>query len=135
VTAPPTCVIPFRNVGVSTAIIDHVRANSTGEWVEGTFSHHALPPAEEGRAAFTLPEVAQQFLAVEIAYTDIAGEQATRTRLTLVEDDMGGWRIKGVALYNGPDGRPRARTGDLFPGSMGQEYRRETERRRLFGDN
>jgi hypothetical protein len=61
------CSIQFRNVGVSTAIIDHVRANSTGPWVEGTCSHHALPPAENGLAAFTLPEGAEQFLAVEIA--------------------------------------------------------------------
>lgn len=111
------CKIPMQNVGSGAALI-------TGfdfKWFPGTwrrsvlqtvvppsqltrfdFSRYDLDPGEGDAMSHDLDQGTPERMEVEVSYTDMDGDQLTRTRL-VIEHAWSNSRVTEVLLYNGSE--------------------------------
>jgi hypothetical protein len=98
--------VPIRNVGPGLAVLATPHPTifeREGVHYQGKASRTVIPPAETAHLSFELDGKRGAFY-VQVAYTDVAGEQMTRTQLfirTHTQDEP--TRVVGLALFVGPD--------------------------------
>jgi hypothetical protein len=113
--------VPLRNVGAGIAVVSTPHPSwfqdRTATRTQGRASQRLIPSGELARVMFrvTADPGAPRFY-VEIAYTDIAGEQMSRTQLfvRLLETPDAGHLVRGVALFVGHEERPSVAYGEGF---------------------
>lgn len=121
--------VPYRNEGAGLAVVSSVgiwhagavreadrAAVRGGSYPDGAVLSAVTPVGETGRANFTVRDEDLWVTAgerngffVDIAYTDAAGGQPSRSRFYLAEDDDV-WRVVSIALYRIPRGFTRVGT-------------------------
>jgi hypothetical protein len=113
--------VPIRNVGPGLAFIAEkplMSRDITGYKFEGRSSRHALPPDEIARLSFRLSDAGLMQMSnvyVEVSYTDVGGQQATRSVLFFRYHGADSeFRVAGVAIYEIGSDTPIVANGEGF---------------------
>jgi hypothetical protein len=109
--------VPVRNVGQGAAVVwkpePSLKDANDPAAILGRASVGVIPVGEIGRMNFVVPSAVHTAW-VEIAYTDITGQQPTRTRLFLRREPDHSWEFLGIALYRDHDEEPIVAWGETW---------------------
>jgi hypothetical protein len=113
--------VPVRNVGPGVAVVSAPHPTCfqerDGAHTQGRISRKVIPTGEEARLTFrlTTDRRTDAFYA-QIAYTDIAGEQMTRTQFYVrrPETPDAQHEVRGLALFLGHSDQPSVAYGEGF---------------------
>jgi hypothetical protein len=115
------CTLPLRNIGPGAAVIVGLGLVEAG--FPGNASRMIVPSGESTRFSFSIPKDRPELqegihrildgnFALEVAYTDIDGQQTTLTRAFVHQlDPQLSYRVRQVALLHYGDAEPFAMSG------------------------
>lgn len=79
-----------------------------GQLTRFDFSRGDLDPGDADMQAYALADGPSEKVEVEVRYTDMDGEQSTRTRVVAYSFSGGGGSVSEILLYHGDDTEPFA---------------------------
>lgn len=116
--------VQVRNLGTGLAVLAApatlIQVERVGSgWIEGKTPKTVVSPEDDVFLEFDVPHPRLRAV-VQVAYTDVVGDQLRRTRLLVLPAERGGWFVEGFALYNGSGPvEPSVMTGPWLPEERG----------------